>query len=372
MLATFQKFPRRWACLFSVLIALATVPRAHKLHSPDFRVFYVAAQHALVDPENVYRLSPDRYLYPPSTALLLTPFAFSEYYPLHQWVWHGLLALLVFLLASQGLASLAAMVLLSRYLAISFGYGQINLVVMALMGFAGLWLSRRPALAGGFWALAVSLKVYPLVFAPAFLPRENRRGILWAMLAGASILALPLLVFGLELGLQLYREFFAALQSKGLPLDSHNQSLAALFLRIFTEQTFKLQGVADTSFTLLSLSPALVSGFALAVGVALTAITWRAAFRLRTSECFLSAAAFSIIFLSHIVWKDYLLFLFFPLAEIFHNSSRKKSWWVAGTFLALITLASPAIASPAVASRLDAVCIHFWAAVLVWASWLKK
>jgi hypothetical protein len=261
------------------------------------------------------------------------------------------------------------MALLSRYLAISFGYGQINLVVMALLAGTGLWLARKPALAGGLWALAVSLKVYPLVLAPAFFPKAHRKGLFWAFAVGAMVGALPLLFFGPSLGLQLYREFLQALESKGLPVDSHNQSIVALLLRIFTDQTFKLQGVAHTSWTMLSLSPSFVRLAALALGGILTVITWRRALQ---KQAFLAAAAFSILFLSHIVWKDYLLFLFFPLAEIFQNSSRKKSLWVAGLFLGLVTLSSPDILGPPVASRLDALCIHLWAAVLVWIAWLKK
>jgi hypothetical protein len=364
------RFHRRWALAFACLIALASVPRAKKLQSPDFKVFYVAARHALTDAENVYRLSPDRYLYPPSTALLLAPFAFTENFSFHQWVWHGLLAFFVYLLASSSWAALTAIALLSRYLAISFGYGQINLVVMGLLAGAGAWLARRPSLAGGLWAVAVSLKVYPLVFAPAFLPKENRRGILGAALVGVGILLLPFLVWGPALAAQLYGEFFLALQSKGMPVDSHNQSFHALLLRLFTDQPFKLQGVEHVQWTILSLPPSLVSGFALALGGILSAITWLKASR--KPESYLAAATFCILFLSHIVWKDYLLFLFFPLAEIFRASSLRKSCLVAGGFLALVTLSSPDILGPPTASRLDAACIHLWAAVLVWWAWLKK
>lgn len=361
-----------WAALFALLITLATVPRAAKLGSPDFKVFYVAARHVLTEPANLYKISPDRYLYPPAAAILLTPFAFSENYAFHQWAWHGLLGLIVFALASAGGAALAAMAVLSRYLAVTFGYGQINLIVMGLLALAGHWAARRPHRAGGVWALAVSLKVYPAVFAPAFLPKESRKGILSAAAVGLGILLLPFLVFGPALATQLYGEFFLALESKGMPLHSHNQSFSALLLRLFTGQGFHLHSVGDTQWTLLALPPGAVAAAAWAIGIMMAALSWRRAWERRSSEAFLSAAAFSIIFLSHIVWKDYLLFLFFPLAEVFRRYPRRQAMAIAVGFLLPITLSSPDIVGFPASTRLDAACIHLWAAILVWIAWWKK
>jgi hypothetical protein len=358
-----------WALAFALLIALATAPKAWKLGSPDFKVFYVAARHVFTDPANIYKISPDRYLYPPSTAVLLTPFAFSEHYAFHQWAWHGLLALLVFFLASQGWAELAALALLTRYLAVTFNYGQINLVVILLLGWASAWAGSRPRRSGALWAAAVSVKVYPLVFAPAFFPKGKRAAWWGALAAGACLLALPLALFGPALGLSLYWEFLQALRSKGLPIYSHNQSLAALGLRLFTDQPFLLHSVGEIQWTLLALPPWLVRAVALAFGLLLTAVTWRQVFRKNREP--VAAAAFSILFLSHIVWKDYSLWLFFPLWEIFRSTPRNRSFWLAGIFLAMVTLSSPDVVGAPLSAHLDGACIHLWAAVLVWISWIK-
>jgi hypothetical protein len=360
------------AALFALVITVATVPRARKLDSPDFKVFYVAARHVLTEPANLYKISPDRYLYPPSAAILLTPFAFTENFAVHQWLWHGLLGLIVFALAGAGGASLAAMALLSRYLAVSLGYGQINLVVMGLLALAGIWVARRPRRAGAVWALAVSLKVYPAAFAPAFFPKQSRRGTLAGAGVGLAILLLPFLVFGPALALQLYGEFFIALESKGMPLHSHNQSITALLLRLFTDQSFHLHSVGDTQWTLLALPQAAVVALSWLIGAGLTVATWLRAKERLSGEAFLSAAAFSIIFLSHIVWKDYLLFLFFPLAEVFRRYPRRQAMMIAVAFLLPITLSSPDIIGFKAATRLDAACIHLWAAILVWIAWWRK
>src|SRR5687768_5818520 len=113
--------PKFLPFLFALVVALATVHKAKSLGSPDFKVFYTAAHFAVSEPENIYRLSPDRYLYPPSTAIFLAPFGLLPY-EVAQWIWHGMLAILLFGFCAAGWASFAAMALLTRYLTISFFY----------------------------------------------------------------------------------------------------------------------------------------------------------------------------------------------------------------------------------------------------------
>jgi len=362
------------AAVLALCIALGTLKKAKSLGSPDFKVFYTAAQHARKSPENIYRLSPDRYLYPPSTAILLSPFAFTDSYAIHQWSWHGFLAITLFALASLSGAALAAMVLLVRYLAITFSYGQINLVLIGLLAYIG-WLARRDkwALSGALWALATSLKVYPVVLAPFFVPRVRWGAFLGASVLGLGLVLSPFLFFGFSLGTDLYEEFFQALQSKGLPLHSHNQSIAAFLLRVFTDQEFYLHAVGPSRWGVLTISPAILGALAWGIGGSLVSLSWWRAWRRGlSSEVALSAAAFSILFLSHIVWKDYLLFLFFPLREIFARLSRRQCWLFGGAFLAMVTFSSPDIVGHPISTRLDAACIHLWAAALVWWAWWKK
>ncbi len=355
-------------------MALATVRKARSLGSPDFKVFYTAAQNALHDPVNVYKKSPDRYLYPPSASVALTPFAFTENYSLHQWIWHGLLAVIVFLLSSVGGAGLAAMALLTRYLAITFSYGQINLMIIGLLALVG-WLARRGSLrlAGTLWAFATGLKVYPVVLAPFFFPRARWRAGEGAALCFALFFLLPFVAFGLDLGLALYGEFFAAVRAKGLPTHSHNQSIAALLLRLLTPQEFYLHAVGPAWWGIADLPVPFLRALAWVIGGVLVMLTWwRVREREWAVEAALSAATFSILFLSHIVWKDYLLFLYFPLREIFARWPRKHSWWLASIFVAMITVSSPDLVGHPVSTKLDAACIHLWAAVLVWIAWWKK
>lgn len=360
------------AGFYAVILTVAIFPKAWKLDFPDFKVFYSAARHALRDPENIYKLSPDRYLYPPSTSILLAPFALTEYWHWHAALWHCLLGILIFLLARRSPQALLACLLLTRYLLVSLGYGQINLLVLALMLCSQLLLDTgRQKSAGVIWALVASLKVYPLVLGAEFALRKRWLGIVTFTLTIVGLLALPFLFFGASLGKDLYQQFLAGLAGKGLPLHSHNQSFVALFSRICTKEAFELHGVGWTQwgfFPIGALPARIAASF---VGFALAIFSWWRARKLDTG--YLSAAAFSILFLSHIVWKDYLLFLYFPLVEILGNrgiSFRKKTWG-ACLFLAMVTFSSADFAGPRRAALFDAASIHLWGAVLVWVAWIN-
>jgi hypothetical protein len=233
-------------------------------------------------------------------------------------------------------------------------------------------LGRRITGAGALWAVAVSVKIYPVVFAPAFFSRRNWRGIPGAAASGIFLLVLPAIFYGPREALNLYHDFFRMLGVKGFPLHSHNQSFSALLQRLFTDSTFHLQSVADVSWTLWALPPALLKALALVTGMGFSFLSWKKVWRQGDAWGFLSAAAFSILFLSHIVWKDYLLFLFFPLKQYFEDSNRKQSLALAIPFLLLVTLSGPNLVGAPLATRLDAACIHLWAAVLVWIAWLRK
>lgn len=358
----------KWiAALFAIVITVATATKAKNLGSPDFKVFYTAAQFAHTSPELMYRVSPDRYLYPPATAIFLEPFAFSDNYEMHRWIWHFILGTLLFLLCADSWASLLAMLLLTRYLTITFFYGQINLPLIALMAAAGASFGKN--ISGFFWAFATCLKIYPAVLFPAYLVRGRRKAILTAGFTMLVVLLLPFLYFGWQQGIFLYGEFLWALKAKGLPLHSHNQSISSLLLRLFTDQKFHLHSVDDLKWTLYVLPVWLLKTVALCIGGCIAFFSWKIALKRGTAAAALSAAAFSMLFLSHIVWKDYILMLYFPLKEILTHLPRRKAWIYGGIFLSIVTLSAPDVFGFQISSRLDAACVHLFAAILVWTTW---
>lgn len=364
------KSSKNVALVFALVITFATVPKILRLNSPDFRVFYTAAQNAIHAPQDLYNFEkgPDRFLYPPVTGILLVPFGFSSFWKVHQFLWHGLLGLLIFLLAHRSWAAFWAMAIVSRYLAINLGYGQVNLVILGLITGTHLALSRKSLWAAPAWVLGSFVKVYPLAQGMEFLLRKRWREIGLAVATALGLLLLPVLTWGWDQAWQLHREFFTALGSKGMPLESHNQSLSALLLRVFTKETFTLHAYGWTTWGFVELPVWLLRGSALAIGASATALTWLRAHRRGLPLDYATATAFSLIFLSHIVWKDYFLFLALPLQQILDRRPSGWKWWI-GVYALVVTISSPDLLTHKVTVWLDAWCIHFWAAIILWTAW---
>lgn len=368
------KSPLLGALLFAALMGWVGWKRAVKLDSPDFKVFYTAARHALNSPEKIYSDSPDLYLYPPSTALLLTPFAFTDNFRLHQISWHFLLVGVIFWLAKSGWFAFLAVALLTRYLQITLGYGQINLLLIGLLALVGRWIFTSSSAASAIFTLAVSLKIYPLVLAPAFGPGLSWkwRPILVGFLTGIFLLLLPFIFYGFDRSVFLYEEFFRTLSLKGFPTHSHNQSFHALATRLFQDKIFYLHAVGPVNWSIVDLPPLLIRAISLLIGIPLAILSWRKALKEKQGASYLAATSFCILFLSHIVWKDYFLFLYFPLVQIFLTQEKRRSLLLAALFLSFITLSSHDLVGGEISTRLDGACIHLWAAILIWWGWMRR
>lgn len=361
-----------FALFFALLIGALSFHRAKKLESPDFKVFYTATQYAIHNPEVMYQKSPDRYLYPPQATVFFLPFAFSSFFSLHQWQWHFFLIFCLWFLVRGSWAGLVSMLLLSRYLLITFGYGQVNLVLIAaLMLLANI---NSTFWKGFLWAAASVIKLYPLVFGLGFLLQKAKKTIIVALGSFLVLTLLPLFYLR-DHPFFLYQEFFRSLTEKGFPLHSHNQSISALFQRLLTDQSFPLHAVGLEKWAFFHLDINLVKVLALIVGAGLSFCCWRVAYlsnRKDINFSYLSAGALSILFLSHIVWKDYLLFLYFPLVQIF-SLHKQKAWQNTAVFVLLfVTLvSSPDVIGAPIATRLDAASIHLWGAVFIALIWMK-
>jgi len=365
---------RKKLWLISLVLSLAfagiTAPRVIRLDSPDFKVFYTAAKHALYEPENLYKVSPDRYLYPPTTALLLAPFGFSDSWNFHRWSWHVFTAMILFFLAKKSWAIFFAILCLNRYFSINFGYGQINPLLLLLVFSTSRGLQQNKFYSAALWPVASILKVYPLVQGLEFLLRKNWKNLALSAVAFFVLLLLPFMVWPRDLAVQLHFEFFQSLASKGLPTDSGNQSIYACFIRFFHAAPFQLHPIGDVQWNILSLSSKHLAMTSLALGSLLTAITWFCAHKRKYALDFPSAVGFSLLFLSHIVWKDYFVFLLFPLAQVILY--QHKHWKIQlGIYLALVYGSSPEILTHYWSARLEAINIHFVSALFLWTIWIR-
>ncbi|MCG2616841.1 DUF2029 domain-containing protein [Terrimonas sp. NA20] len=215
----------------------------------DFRIYYEAALRFRDTPSALYDMEKpgfDQYLYPPPCILLFSLFSLL---PLK--VAYGLFISVVFIsffLAmeiwrriweSENAVKTSRInnALVSIFLACTammfhnLVMGQINVIVLLLCVLFVRLMPTRPVLAGIMLALAVWIKLYPVVLVFwAMRTRQGRIVIGWAFVAGLGIalLLLPVLPF------QLYLDHLHKLRELSNYTSSHiiNQSLPAFLYRM--------------------------------------------------------------------------------------------------------------------------------------------
>lgn len=349
----------------------------------DFDVFYEASR-LLVSGwgEQIYRVSPDRFLYAPGFAGLFTPFLLLP----RDWaliVWSVFkAALLIYslfaLLRARSKAAVWAaiafgMVLIARPLLIDFQYGQINSLLLsvgllALLSYETREPARaRPALIWAALAMLAVSKVFlvPLLAIPWVLTRGRdplrvKFARVGSALGAVLVLVLPLVIEGPRQGLGLYSEWYVALLSKGLPVESHNQSFAALLLHY-------LSGVATPvisegralHFGGRLLSAAQISALTLAwSALMLSALSGWLLFRGRWHRSVWIAVLLGLLILpSHLVWKPYFVFSL-PLAALLWQE-RSRRWFpvMAVAFFVAINLTGFDFLGHALGARVEAASL---------------
>lgn len=363
--------PHLLATIIALALGIAAFKKYRELDAPDFRVFYFAGELAVSTPEKLYVESPDKYLYPPVTSLLFSPFPLVADWPVARLAWYLLnIALLIFLLRRSLLHCLAG-VILARYIMINFRYGQVNLLVLGLMAIAaGLARRERTSLSAIVIAINAMIKVFPGVQFFDLLLRRDKKAILTFCAAMAGLLLLPFAVWNFDVALNLYREFPAELAKKGIPSFTHNQSLLALLNRLFVWEKFYAFPVDDLRWRIVTLPDGLVKLFALALGAAVSAVVWFRAHQRNNPGDSLTATGFCILFLSHLVWKPYFVLLLPALVQVLEGRGRTH-WTLFAGFILLGPLLSADIYGFYFATWMEGACTHLWAALLLLIAWYR-
>lgn len=347
--------PALTGLLLAALVISFGTAWAFQRGANDFNVFYEAWKLVLEGRiADIYRVSPDRFLYAPGFAWLLSPVALLP---------RGI-ALAIWCLAKAAVIGLLirafgqrlvraeplvaagtcawGVVLLARPLLIDFQYGQVNVLILG----ACVWALLRhfssdkdpvsDAVAWALLAFAAVAKVFPLPLlivpfvAVAGIPSRK----LWIERAGV--------VAGLLLILAPHPELLPAwkdaLLAKGLPLESHNQSFAAFLHHYFSGNpvhviaaggdrlfhfgwgVFTREQIANLSTGWTLVSGGILLGWLLAAGAA-APLGW------------LSVSIGMLVLPSHLVWKPYLLTAL-PLAMI--AVTRWQRLWPALLVLGLV------------------------------------
>jgi hypothetical protein len=224
-------------------------------HTPgvDFLSYYNAAINYTADPASLYkinRLSVDEFVYPPPAILLFTLFTLWKApiaYLLFTLLVHAVSFASLCLLINHGqklgwqLSSIQVFFLMALFMASAPAYhnlllGQVNGLVLFLSVLFVVNFRTKPILAAIVLAVAVWIKVYPvlLLMLPVLHWRSHQRLL---FIFGLSFLLIPLLLLPI-LPAGLYTGFFTKLSVVSKHVCSHivNQSLPGFLIRFSLPQ----------------------------------------------------------------------------------------------------------------------------------------
>ncbi|MDR3605962.1 MAG: glycosyltransferase 87 family protein [Oligoflexia bacterium] len=335
----------------------------------DFRVFYHAWQLVLAGHgADIYRDSPDRFLYAPGFAWLFAPLGLLP--PgLSLGLWCAAKAAAVFWILFRSAKALCSggrsnseslvdaigvcswgLILLARPVLIDFEYGQVNLFVLAacvwpVFRYFGLgsasqgkpgdflsWMVLGIAAIGKLFPLPLLLIPFFAAPAPGIATRR------WVSLAGATagvalMLLAPALTQGWDGLVSLYPQWSAALVSRGLPLESHNQSFVAVLHHFLSGEPTEIIAQHRRQMllgrALLSLEQ--IQFIAAAWGAAFMGMILSLILNPRASFRRLALMIAFLVLPSHLVWKPYFSFgLPMAVAAVYiaakKNSPARWAW----------------------------------------------
>lgn len=351
----------------SVIVSIGTF-WAFQRGADDFTVFYAAWKHILQhEPMEIYRVSPDRFLYAPGFAWILAPLAWlPRNVALALWCFSkaALIGSMVRAFAQRTnsknsvyAAGIAAwgVLMVARPLLIDFQYGQVNLLILSACVWALLRHSdSRESSVQDFlsWLLAAFAAVaklfpLPLLIIPFFVTsfrntrlssrklNSERLGLLVGVVIAVFV---PIISVGWDGWLNLMQQWRVALVERGFPLESHNQSFGA-FLEHYTSgipteiiaqhrKQLSLGWGLFSSGTIQLLSAAWSLFFA---GMILTWILAKPASidlrQERSRDRWIAVIVGLLVLPSHLVWKPYFV-MGLPAAMIAVHYWNKRWPWL--------------------------------------------
>jgi hypothetical protein len=382
----------------------------------DFRVFY-HAWRLVLDGQGaeVYRNTPDRFLYAPGFAWILAPLAVLPYpYALFTWCLIKVAVVIGLLVNLPRLARMPtnvswwrnlgwvawAVVWVARPVLIDFQYGQVNLLILG----ACVWPLFRyfdPQREGGraeafldflAWALfgvAAMTKLFPapLFLIPLFVTpfgpssghrRKQLNSLVGAMVGAGTVLLIPALTVGWSGLVALYPQWRLALIDRGLPLESHNQSFAAFLYHYLSGQATQI--IAQHRRPIV-FGWSLLSSFQIELLAAFWALAMLGAITVRAlrppREPGLAALRYVAILIallvvpSHLVWKPYFSFGLLAAAVGLLDAARSKSparWALLFIVFVMINLTGFDFVGLDRGAQLEAASLFLWAHLLLCAT----
>ena len=240
----------------------------------DFGVYYSIAHNVFYRGTSAYGIAADGmdwpmyYRYPPPFLFMVAPWLHLPF-EAAAFLWtllkSGVLAWFVYALHRRfgGLSGAAngliALCVAGPYVAMEFRYGNVQFLVFVLAAYALLYSRDRPYLSAFSLGLAITIKVWPLFFAPYLVARREWRIPAMAVAVVLVLLLLPSAYFGWQGNLALLEEWYE--QETGI-VDNvaqiwfPSQSLHGVLTRYLTELDYR--GFPDPGYPnihLASLAP---------------------------------------------------------------------------------------------------------------------
>ena len=257
--------------VYALLALLAVLSSLFVARDVDLRVYWYGVSGFFAGTRPAYGPDsglgfPMEYRYPPVTYLLLFPLKWMSlrtagfWWMLAAWV-TGIISVSLAIRIRRLRFSAASLVccgaFLLAYLVLAVRYGNVQPFVIAWL-FAALVLSEsHPLWAGILLALAVTFKIWPILFLPWFFHRERIRAAIWFVVSFVILWILPVPFWGIARYQSLLHEWFTAVGRVGTTYSEFyyfpGQSLRGLLLRYFTPVSPPLKFFPDIH--MLSLSP---------------------------------------------------------------------------------------------------------------------
>ncbi|MBI2711643.1 MAG: DUF2029 domain-containing protein [Bdellovibrio sp.] len=303
----------------------------------DFAVFFEAGRLVSIgEGASIYQKGPDRFLYSPGFAWFFSLFSRLPF-PTALSVWTVLKVAGLILLAKKlaepwmgrgkelgWLGTLIGILVLSKPLLIDFEYGQVNLLILASIVWA---LSNRKELGSAWSGALLSWTVFsflafakvfplPLLLTPFLVSKGVSRSRLWAERVGIGVgfllsFGIPVLSSGFSGTLLLIQNWGDALLSKGMPLESHNQSFSALLFHYLSGiPTFaRSEGPEPLALGASFLNSHQIALLSAAWGCMVFGwgLSWLRSGSWRDPAQWIALSAAFLILPSHLVWKTYFV-----------------------------------------------------------------
>ncbi len=371
----------------------------------DYPLWFWAGQQVLQG-NNLYPSDPNTYfgfIYPPLPAVLLAIPSYFGKIPLY--IILSLLNAAAWWLTAQFSNAMTGsgrtpgpwLYALPGFLTVTFVFdmfdlGQPNLVLLAMMLF-GFWLLQheRPWMAGGMFALATAIKVFPLAVFPYLLWRRHwAAAISMVVLTGIFLFVVPAPVRGFQHNVDELKTWYQGMvgssSAKGFGQRDEqnwswvNQSIIAVTHRLTRPVNYnqddptrpaRYMNVLDLDFKTANW---IVIAISLLIGLGYVAVMPPRARRTARSDAEEIGILFCLMTVASPLSRQYyFMWLFFPLTVLIHRATydpraavRKGTWVVLAAAGLLMVLSLPIFPNDLQAFGNNLAAAAVIAAGLVW------